>query len=238
MNKSLKNLGNIIKDSRLEKKLSQKELAEKCPIKLTQTIITQLETGKNVPNKELLTSLCEYLDIPTKYWHPFTNENSMMRIEFEDLLSEFVGREVTIENLDDISSITAENEIVNLFKKTLTSEPTFDTFNRCLTFYGVKNISKVFFDKFLKADAFRSLTSFKDAVIEFQSTAIRLFISFSSAFRESNDSSKLEGLLKQISERDTENYRKRTEWNCIKQIEDERLPDLGFVMLKLEYDFY
>lgn len=229
MNKSLKNLGTIVRESRLERKLSQKDLAEKCPIKLTQTIVTQLETGKSAPNKEQLTALCEYLEIQVKYWQPFTHENSMMRIEFEDLLSEFVGKEVSIENLDDISANTAENEIVHLFKKTLTSEQTFDTFNRCLTFYGIKNISKEFFEHFLKADAFRSMSSFKDAVIEFQSIAIRLFSSFSSAFKELNNPTKLGGLLDQITECDPEPYRKRTEWDCIKQIEDERLPDLGYI---------
>lgn len=229
MTRSLKNFGLLIKEARLEKKMSQKDLAEKCPVKLTQTIITQLETGKSIPSREQLTALCEFLDIPSKHWQPFIYPNSMLRIEFEDLLSEFVGRDVSIEQLDEISTNTAENEIVRLFTKTMTSEQKYDSFNRCLTFYGIENISRKFFNHFLKADAFRSISNFKESVIEFHSNAIRLFSSFSSAFRELNNPNKLDGLLAQISDRDIESYRLRTEWDCIIQIEDERLPDLGYI---------
>lgn len=56
------NIGFAIKSIRRKLDISQLELAEKC--QLTQTALSQIETGKKRPSQRTLDKICEALDIP------------------------------------------------------------------------------------------------------------------------------------------------------------------------------
>lgn len=55
-------LGNIIKNIRKQKKLTQKEFASSCGI--TQTYLSQIESNHKDPNISVLKNISEKLDIP------------------------------------------------------------------------------------------------------------------------------------------------------------------------------
>lgn len=56
------NIGKAIKELRLKKKLNQSELAERCD--LTQTSLSQIESGAKRPNPSTLKKLCDFFEIP------------------------------------------------------------------------------------------------------------------------------------------------------------------------------
>jgi len=56
------NIGKAIKDLRIEKKLNQTEFANKCGI--TQTTLSQIETGNKTPNSGTLKRISSFLQIP------------------------------------------------------------------------------------------------------------------------------------------------------------------------------
>lgn len=56
------NIGKAIKELRIEKKLNQTEFAEKCGI--TQTALSQIETGNKTPNSSTLKKISSFLKIP------------------------------------------------------------------------------------------------------------------------------------------------------------------------------
>lgn len=57
------NIGSAIKSIRCKLGMLQSELAEKCEI--SQTALSQIETGKKRPNPRTLTKICNALDVPT-----------------------------------------------------------------------------------------------------------------------------------------------------------------------------
>lgn len=57
-------IGKIIKETRIEKKLTQEELAEK--LYVSNKTISKWETGKGIPSVDLLIPLSEALDIELK----------------------------------------------------------------------------------------------------------------------------------------------------------------------------
>lgn len=56
------NIGKAIKELRNEKGLNQRELAAECG--LTQTSLSQIESGAKRPNPGTLKKLCEYFKLP------------------------------------------------------------------------------------------------------------------------------------------------------------------------------
>ena len=57
------NIGSAIKSIRTKLGMLQSELADKCEI--SQTALSQIETGKKRPNPRTLTKICSALDVPT-----------------------------------------------------------------------------------------------------------------------------------------------------------------------------
>lgn len=56
------NIGKAIKELRLEKKLNQSALAEK--VELTQTALSQIESGSKRPNPTTMKKICDFFEIP------------------------------------------------------------------------------------------------------------------------------------------------------------------------------
>ncbi|WDF76136.1 helix-turn-helix domain-containing protein [Mucilaginibacter sp. KACC 22773] len=56
------NIGKAIKELRLEKNLNQTELAKQCD--LTQTSLSQIESGIKRPNPSTLKKLCDFFEVP------------------------------------------------------------------------------------------------------------------------------------------------------------------------------
>lgn len=56
------NIGKAIKELRIGKNLNQTELARRC--ELTQTSLSQIESGAKRPNPSTLKKLCDFFEIP------------------------------------------------------------------------------------------------------------------------------------------------------------------------------
>ena len=84
-----KECGNFIAELRKEKKLTQKELAEK--INVSDKAVSRWETGKGYPDVTLLVSLSEYFDVSVN-----------------ELLS---GKRLTVENIKE----TADENLISVF---------------------------------------------------------------------------------------------------------------------------
>lgn len=56
------NIGIVIRNLRKQKGLSQKEFGDKCM--LSQTALSQIETGFSRPNKKTLDRICQVLEVP------------------------------------------------------------------------------------------------------------------------------------------------------------------------------
>jgi len=68
----MKNIGQIIREERLSKNLTQKELAEKMGI--TQDSISLWEGGKRVPDTQYVIMLCKILEISSDYLLGLTDD--------------------------------------------------------------------------------------------------------------------------------------------------------------------
>ncbi len=56
------NIGNAIKKLRKQKGMNQSEFGDKCG--LSQTALSQIETGFSRPNKKTLEKICSVLEVP------------------------------------------------------------------------------------------------------------------------------------------------------------------------------
>lgn len=56
------NIGKAIKELRLAKGLNQSEMADKCA--LTQTSLSQIESGSKRPNPSTLKKICAFFEVP------------------------------------------------------------------------------------------------------------------------------------------------------------------------------
>lgn len=223
-------LARAVRDARTERKLSQQALAEQLGSEVSRATIARLEQGKRIPSPEILRRLAQFLDLPAISWEPFLSEDLRLRIDFEAALSELTGRNISLEHLDDPQTAEAADRLVlYLFREDHTSTQILDTFNRCLVFYNIAQISRAFFERFFGSSALGSPRQFSEAVRAYQKSAIRLFSTFQSAYQELNSAPNLDELLEPLKERSTDSYRDRTEWESIELIPDDRLPDLGYI---------
>ena len=230
MNYTLIELGIEVKASREQKKLTQDELAKLIGTPINRSIIAHLEQGIRCPKEDSLEKICKKLEISERFWKPFTNQKTHKRIEFESVLSELCGSSINIVNHDKTIINSLESQIDRIFTKDLDTEQTYHNFCRVLVFYGIKTPTKDFFLKYLGPDSFKTITSFSESVKRFQMDAIRLFSSFKDAYHSLNSSSiELENLLLPLKINDEEHYRKRTEWDSITKITDDKLPNLGYI---------
>lgn len=236
MNTTRTELGQHFRIHREWKKLTQDELVEKCNIGIGRPAISHLESGSRIPKPKILEALCKSIDLPDAYWRPFADGKSSQRHDFEIALSELVGEPTLSLKLSDNESVlAAEEAIERLFKDPLPDSQLFDLFNKTLVFYGILHCSREFFDHYLKPAAFVSISDFATAVSGYQKDAIRLFSSFSEAYRAFNRANSLEDILRPLIERtDLAHYTERHGWSgTIEEIPDDRLADLGYISAAL-----
>lgn len=224
---SLNELGRLVASARRHRNLRQEDLAEAA--NTNRSAVAHLEQARRVPPPDILEAICRTLDIPIEYWRPLTEQNQQLLQAFEYVLSEFVGEQTSSFGLDDSGRRAVAQVVEDLFTKDLTKDQSLDNLNSALVFYGRSSVSQEFFDQYLGPDAFKSIESFEDAVRGYQKDAIRLFSTFSEAFRVLNGATSLKVMLQPLSPRSDANYRGRTEWRVIQKIDDSRLADLGYI---------
>jgi transcriptional regulator with XRE-family HTH domain len=225
---TVKQLGEFVKLLRDKKGETQEVFANR--IGTNRSRIAHLEQGERIPDPKLLEKICKDLNIPEDFWKPYTIPAHNKRKQFEEVLSELVGREVSLDILSDIEHEEANKHIKELFSAQEHEKQVLDNFNRCLIFYGVRKISDDFFYKYLTSSAFKNINTFEYAVEKYQKDAIRVFSTFALAYEELNSSNEeLSEFIKELSPKDLDRYRNRNDWNSIIQIPDEDLSNLGYI---------
>lgn len=224
-------LGSMVKAHRERLGLSQVDVAQNS-IGKTRTIVAYLEQGHRLPAPKDLVSICEYLQIPKQYWESFTDQESLLRFGFEDLLSEFVGRSVNLDMHDVTIQDTAKDLINEIFSSSPSKNQLRDNFNSILIYYGEGPINTSFFNYYFEVSSFADLDSFAKAVEKYQVDAIRLFSTFAEAFETFNAAPDVAGVLSPIRPVKIDTYEGRKEWSMIEIIDDEFLPDLGYISAK------
>jgi hypothetical protein len=153
---------------------------------------------------------------------------------FEEALSELVGRPVEISQQSESTNLVARESISHLFGAALTDSQARDLFNSILIHYDVRpTVSKQFFDKYLRADSFKSVAAFSESVRRYQRESIRIFNSFSNAYEALNLSASLGSTLHALNTKDDTTYRNRMPWDAIEIISNEKLPNLGYIAANL-----
>lgn len=226
---SRSHLADLVKAHREQREISQEELAVQCGAKTNRSAIAHLEQGLRIPKADVLTAIGTFLNIPSVFWEPFTIEESRKRLEFEEILSELVGRTLSLAHLDHESLTSAERQIQKLLSELLSPEQTYDLFNSVLVYYGVPAASWSFFKRFLGPEAFSSLETFEKSVNRYQHHAVQLFSTLREAYIVLNSAPDVQPILAPLDFRSVDPYTDRTEWEVIEEISDERLPDLGYI---------
>lgn len=229
--RSAAELGGLVQVLRERSGHSQQELAEL--VGLHRSVVALLEQGRAIPEESNLRRIAERVGLGEAHWRPFRSPGSTQRIEFEGLLSELVGVNVSASGLDEHARETLEAKISLLFDGTKTSRQCLDLFRSVLVYYGVAKPSTAFFSRFLGASAFRSNAGLREAVTRYQTEVIRLFATFSEAYSTLVNAPDLPGCLSALDAKSAEfmtsHFMDRRPWNDIEQISDERLPDLGYI---------
>lgn len=225
-------LGYQVKIHREELNISQQDLADKIGNGVNRSNIAHLEQGRKLPHDiKTLELICANVSLPKPIWEDFLDIQSLKRLNFERSLVELFGESASTSNLDKIIIKVIDDKINHLFSANLTPEQLYDCLNSIIVYYGVIPLSKYFFQRYFSKESFKSQESFDVSINKFQKEAIRLFSSINEAYMELNSSveEKFNHLLEPIKNRDTDNYTKRTEWDKIDKIPNEKLPYLGYI---------
>lgn len=224
----LQRLGIIIKNFREDKQESQADFAQR--LGTNRSLLAHLEQGIRQPKKEILEKICLDLKIPNIFFESLIDEQSLLRKDFENIICELVGDNFSLDNLSNTEKEEANRHIENLFSSNCSIEQTFDNFNRCLIFYGIKKVKKYFFEYYLSEQSFKEIEEFKKSVKKYQKDAIRVFSTYKLAYEELNKNLEIFKLyLKAISENDLSSYYTRNKWNCINEIDNKDLAYLGYI---------
>ena len=233
MTSKRQHLGSVVKSHREHKKVTQENVASQCGADVSRSAVAHLEQGIRLPRPEVLSAICSYLEIPEPEWSPFTREESLLRFRFEEHLSEFVGKSVNLDAQDIASQRTAEDLISGIFQSNPSSQQLIASFNSILVYYGVGPVSEDFFKRYFNPSAFGSADAFSHAVEKYQMDAIRLFPTFAEAFETLNKADDIDAILNPLQPHPVDDYQARTEWTLIEKIEDELLPDLGYISAQI-----
>ncbi|MEA5006932.1 MAG: helix-turn-helix transcriptional regulator [Rikenellaceae bacterium] len=231
-NITIQELGYQVKIHREQLGLSQKQLADQTNGGINRSNIAHLEQGRKLPyDSAILEKICLEVKLPRPIWEQFLNEKSKNRLLFERLLNQLSGESVSTFNLDQTIISVIEDKIDHLFKSNLTPEQSFDCLNSIIVYYGLLPLSKVFFNRYIGKDSFKSSDSFEIAILKFQKEAIRLFSSINEAYTTLNSTTieQFDNLLAPIQLKDTDGYTTRTEWDKIDKIPNKDLPFLGYI---------
>ncbi|MBX3296794.1 MAG: helix-turn-helix transcriptional regulator [Acidobacteria bacterium] len=224
-------LGYEIRLHRESQNLSQTDLADALSSSVTRQIITHLENGKRLPSFNVVEEICSFLKVPKVKWEVFFVEKFRKRREFEALFSELVGFPLDASGLDPTAVRALEDAIDGLIPNTLSVDNSFDALNTVLIYYGVQPLSHPFFEYYLKDALTDKLSDLGNAVSQFHKDAIRLFSTFSEAYKALNRASRKEfdQLLGPLAEESTDKLSARDAWNKIDKIPNEDLPYLGYI---------
>lgn len=225
-------LGTLIRRHREHRDESQEVLATKSGAGVSRGDIANLEQGLRVPRPEALRAICSYLNIPQEYWEPLTREEARLRLRFEEILSELTGDLISIDAQDETSRSVVERRISKLFDDVRSPIQTLDLLNSICVFYGIRPLSAPFFLRYFGPQAFATTEAFSLAVERYQQDAIRLFVSLREAFRMLNSERSLSEMLSPLEPRDMESYHGRSDWTLPNEVEEYRLPDLGYISAK------
>lgn len=225
-------LGNLVKIHREHRNYSQEYVADNCGVKTNRSAIAHLEQGIRLPKNHILSAICEFLDIPKPMWENFTKTQSLLRFEFEDILQELTGRIADIDSHDQTCIDAVESLISRLFSVSPSPEQLYDLFNSILVYYGCGPVTESFFRKYFSPSSFGSTDSFRSATDVYQIDAIRIFPTFTEAFDKISSSENIAEILSSLNRVDVSNYQNRSDWDLIEIIEDELLPDLGYISAK------
>lgn len=225
-------LGTLIRRHREHRGETQETLVSRSRASLNRGDIAHLEQGLRLPKPEALEAVCSYLGIPKEYWEPFTRAEGRLRLQFEEILSEMTGELVSIEAQDDTSRLVAERKIYKLFFDASAPAQTLDLLNSICVFYGIQPLSTSFFLRYLGPNAFANIEAFARAVEKYHQDAIRLFVSLREAFRVLNSERSMQELLSPLDPQDMRLYHERSDWALPNEVEEDRLPDLGYISAK------
>jgi transcriptional regulator with XRE-family HTH domain len=230
---TLEELGNLVRSHRNLLKLTQQALADKISnskITVNRSNVAHLEQGERLPKVEIVKAICEGVNLPEEIWSPYANMDSINRLNFEVLLSELIGTSISVVNLDQSIIKVLEKQINTLFDGTLSDEQSLDCFNSIAVFYGIRTLSKSFFEKYIKQHI-KSLHYFELGIKNYQKDAIRLFSTLQEAYSTLNSGDELEfkESLKPLNRTETTYYSARTDWDKINNIPNANLPYLGYI---------
>lgn len=218
---------NLIRNLRIKFKLSQKKLAEE--IGIVVSVIKKFEKGLEIQNDDFK-KICNYFNIPEELYINYTNSNGQ-RLQFELILSELTGKKSSLTYLSIIEIEEANNHINKFFQNNIPLEQSFDNFNRCLIFYGIKKTSKKFFSNYLyKNETNFTIKNFENNVNKYQKDVMRTYNTFSLAYEELNQNDEIfDKYLNCLNPISIIHYQKRTEWDSIIEIDNKFLKYLGYI---------
>ena len=227
---SLEMLGEFIRINRESKGISQEDLIGKVAPSQTRHVISKLEQGERLPEAATLEKIAKELAIPDVYWKQFTTSKAKLRGEFEQALNELIGYDATRSLHEESAVSVVEDQLESLFANSPTAAQSYDEFRRVLVFYGVREISRAFFERYLGRDAFQSVEVFETAIRRFQKDAIRLYSTFAEAFEKMNGTQSLDSLLLPLQPRNDEHYILRKKIDLAEDvIPESQLKDLGYI---------
>ena len=229
MDLSIRGLGAYVRAAREDAGLSQEDLAARVVPHTNRTAVALLEQGRRLPPENSLRAICADLHIPKAAWEPLLDADVVLRLNFEDALTELVGQSATLRQHDAHATAVAQRAVQGLLGTGNTKAQLYDAFCAILVFYGVRRPLRAFVEHYLEPDAFRTIETFRTAVMAYQRDAIRLFASFAEAYNTLSQADDLIPVLAPLHPRTVERYRARTDWTLIEEIPEERLPDLGYI---------
>ena len=229
MSITLRELGEHIQAFREQKGLSQDALAKSIVPPTNRSVVAHLEQGRRLPAADALTTLCQFLGLPPRFWSEFLDEDYRKQLAFEEALAELLGRSVSLRHHDQHTTMVAKASVLSLSSAIRTAAQAFDAFNSVLVFYDVSRCSQPFFERYLGPDAIRSPEALLSRIRSYQKDAIRLFSTFEQAYETLSSTPSMEEALSAISPKKDDGYRHRSDWDGIELIPDERLPDLGYI---------
>lgn len=95
--------------------LSQQQLAIDIGEDVNRSNIAHLEQGRKFPKMDIFERICLAVKLPNPIWKPFMAEKVKNRLDFESLLGELFGDNVTTKNLDETTIRVIEDKIDLLF---------------------------------------------------------------------------------------------------------------------------
>lgn len=230
----IRRIGRVVSEYRREKGLTQQELSKKLGHN-DRNVITQLEQGRRLPHADEMEQLGQLLEIPDSQWQVLSHGHYLQMSEFENALSELLGKPLSHESLDLVSQgmlIQAVN--VYISGPAMTLAQAHDHFNTLMTFYGERSVSLAFYRRFLGQSHFQNVDQFAQRVHDFQKAAIRIYGSFRKAFKTLSvcEQTELEAELSPLREVDLSAYKERRPFDSIRLIPQDRLDDLGYISVE------